>query len=229
MTTENQRVYLTELSKRWQKSPDQVVEMAIQGKIDLWFEFTNVIVLRVKKKKTSVEPHKYPSIVGRPQAEILQQMIGRTDRMQVAAEYPCLNDKDKPVLISNAVGDEWGETSMIGLNPMRLYALTDELQRLERKHNIQPYGVDEAISCCCQAAQEATDDGELIPADHPCFAPELHMALECWLDMMADQEQADVVKKADILEWLHSHYPNLSKTAAERIARVVAPVSKRQS
>ena len=47
-------------------------------------------------------------------------MIGRTDRIQVASEYTCLSAKGKPLLVSNAAGEEWGDTSMVGLNPMRL-------------------------------------------------------------------------------------------------------------
>ena len=44
MTTENQRLYLDELSRRWQKSPDEILKMAAKDKLELWFEFRNVIV-----------------------------------------------------------------------------------------------------------------------------------------------------------------------------------------
>jgi hypothetical protein len=225
MTNANQRVYLDELSKRWQKSADHLVEMAAKGNLNLWFEFTNVIVLRVKKKKAPGEPQLFETIEVRPQSEVLTQMLGRTDRLQVAAQYPCLNVKGKPVLISNAVGDEWGETSMIGLNPMRLYARLGELHQVERKKKIVPLAVEQAHSCC-QSVQETTDDSELIPVDHPCYAPELHIALECWLELMADEEEPESITKAIILAWLHDHYPKLSKTACGRIALVVSPASK---
>lgn len=227
MTTENQRVYLDELSKRWQKSPDQLVESAARGELDLWFEFSNVFVLKMKKKKKG-EPLLVEVIEVQPQTEVLELMIGRTDRMQVAAQYACQNAKGKPVLISNAAGEEWGETSMVGLNPMRLYAWLKDVQRIESKQGIIPIGGEASGSCCCQSHQEGSDDGEFISADHPCFAPELHVALECWLQLMADEEQPETVKKADILEWIGSHYPKLSKTAAERIALVVTPAAKQK-
>jgi hypothetical protein len=222
MTIDNQRVYLDQLCKRWGQSADQVVEMAIRGEIELWFEFSNVSVMRVKKKKTA-EPQAYQTIEARPATEALELMVGRTDRLQVAAEYSCFNAKGKPLLISNAVGDEWGETSMIGLNPMRLYAREDDLRQVERKKKIIPMDREHADSCCCRGIAAETDDGELIPSDHPCFAPELHLALECWLALMADQKQAEAVTKADILQWLRDHAPGLSKTAANRIALVVSP------
>ena len=73
---------------------------------------------------------------------------------------------------------------------------------------------------------EETEGVELIPADHPCFAPELHLALECWLALMANQEQPEAVTKSDILQWLQNRSPGLSKTAAARIALVVAPAAR---
>lgn len=236
MMTDNQRVYLDALSKRWQKSVDQVVEMAIDGAFDLWFTFSNVTMQRVKKKKKNMESESYEQIEVRPQTEVLAMIVGRCDRMQVAAEYPCLNEKGKPVLISNSVGDEWGETSMIGLNPMHLFARIDDLLQVEHDNGIRPFIIEAPPSCGChEAVQEtiptvkAEKEDELIPSNHPCFAPELHIALTCWLELMADATQPDAVQKTDILAWLCAHYPDLSKTAGERIAKVVSPISiKRQ-
>ncbi|MDD2465846.1 MAG: hypothetical protein PHI97_17750 [Desulfobulbus sp.] len=229
MTTDSQRVYLDQLSKRWQKSPDQLLEIAAKKDLNLWYEFLNVIVHRVKKKKKT-EPELAEHIEIQPQTEVIEMMIGRTDRIQVAAQYPCHNSKGKPVLISNAAGEEWGETSMIGLNPMRLYALLEELPQIERKQGITPLGLETASSCCCQSHQEeeVSNDGEFISADHPCFAPELHIALECWLELMGEEDSPDTIQKSDILEWLHDRYPKLSKTAAERIALVVTPAAKQK-
>ncbi|MGD9950471.1 MAG: hypothetical protein AB7U29_18625 [Desulfobulbus sp.] len=230
MTTDNQRVYLDELSKRWQQSPDKLLEMAAKNKLRLWFEFHNVIVQKVKKKKTPtaqiVETIEIPL-----QAEMLEMMIGRTDRIQVAAQYSCVTSKGKPVLISNAAGEEWGETSMVGLNPMRLYARAEDLPQIESKQEIIPFGTEAAASsCCCQSHQEeeVRDEDAFISADHPCFAPELHIALECWLKLMGDEDSPDVVQKSDILEWLRGHYPKLTKTATERIALVVMPAPKQK-
>ena len=36
------------------KSPDQILEMAAKNKLKVWFEFHNVIVEKVKKKKKPI-------------------------------------------------------------------------------------------------------------------------------------------------------------------------------
>lgn len=227
MTTEGQRVFLDELCKRWQKSPDQLLKMAAKSDLDLWYEFHKVIVLKTKKKKKT-EPQFVELIEVRPQNEVLKLMIGRTDRIQVAAQYACLNIKEKPVLISNAAGEEWGETSMVGINPMRLYARTGDLPRIERKQGITPLEIEGPPSCSCQPHPEEDEDSGFVSADHPCFAPELHIALECWMELMGEEEQPDRVTKADILEWIRNHYPGLSQTATHRIALIVTPAARQK-
>ncbi len=232
MTSKNQRVYLDELSRRWQKSPDEILKMAAKDTLKLWFEFQNVIVQKVKKKKTPA-PQLVASIEIQLQPELIAMMIGRTDRVQVAAEYSCLTPKGKQILISNAAGEEWGETSMVGLNPMRIFAVAEELPKIEKKQGIIPFGVETATTCCCQSQSHSEedageDDDAFISADHPCFAPELHIALECWLELMGEEEEPDAVQKADILQWLREHHPNLTKTATERIAKVVTPAGKQR-
>jgi len=231
MTTEDQQVYLDELSRRWQKSPDEILRMAAKGKLDLWFEFRNVIVQKVKKKKNKPTAQLVDSIELQIQPELLGIMIGRTDRTQVAAEYSCLTPKGKEILISNAAGEEWGETSMVGLNPMRLFARAKDLPRIERKQDIIPFGQEPPSSCCCQSQQEedvVEENDAFISADHPCFAPELHIALECWLELMGEEDEPDAVQKVDILNWIREHYPKLTKTATERIAMVVTPAAKQK-
>ena len=56
MAAENQRVFLDDLSRRWQQSPDQILQLAASGKLKLWFEFRNVIVEKVKKKEKANGP-----------------------------------------------------------------------------------------------------------------------------------------------------------------------------
>ena len=156
-------------------------------------------------------------------------IIGRTDRTQVAAEYCCLTPKGKPVLISNAAGEEWGETSMVGLNPMRIYAKEEDLLQVERKEGIVPFATETTPVCGCHSHQpESEEDNDFISADHPCFAPELHIALECWIELMGEEDTPDAVQKADILDWLRGHYPKLTKTATERIALVVTPAPQQK-
>nr|WP_321468687.1 hypothetical protein [uncultured Desulfobulbus sp.] len=228
MAAENQRVFLDDLSRRWQQSPDQILQLAASGKLKLWFEFRNVIVEKVKKKKKPTAQI-FEKIEVHLPVEVVEMMIGRTDRIQVASEYTCLSAKGKPLLVSNAAGEEWGDTSMVGLNPMRLYAQAEDLPRIEQKLEIVPFEGEAAQTCCCQSHQEPMDEDEdFIPADHPCYAPELHVALECWLELMGDEESADAVQKADILQWLGDHHPKLTKTAAERIAMVVTPAAKQK-
>ena len=67
----------------------------------------------------------------------------------------------------------------------------------------------------------------LNPVDHPCHAPELHIALACWQALFADAGEAgQQLKKADVLRWLAEQHADLGKTAAERIATVVLPAKK---
>lgn len=227
--SDNQRVYIKELGKRLHKTMDQLVEMAMREKLALWYEFANVLVIREKKKKKNVEPNFHELFEARPHQEVLALIHGRGDRLQVAAEYPCLNAKGKLVRISNMVGEEWGETSMIGLNPARLYARLDEVAALERGKDAAPPCTDTTSSCACHAPRaqspraQAPEQTVVLAPQHPCFAPELHIALACWQALLAGEEQPERVKKSDLLAWLREHAPQLSKTAAERIAQVVSP------
>ena len=233
--SDNQRIYIKELGERLHKTMDQLVEMAMREKLALWYEFTNVLVIREKKKKKNVEPNFHELFEARPHQEVLALIHGRGDRLQVAAEYPCLNAKGKLVRISNMVGDEWGETSMIGLNPARLYARLDEVEALERgKGSAAVCGeradaAETRSSCGCQASRAqtskapASEETVVLAPQHPCFAPELHIALACWQALLADEQQPERIKKSDLLAWLREHAPQLSKTAAERIAQVVSP------
>ncbi len=124
---------------------------------------------------------------------------------------------------------------MIGLNPARLYARLDEVEALERgKGSAAVCGetADAAAarsSCGCQASRAqtsnapASEETVVLAPQHPCFAPELHIALACWQALLADEQQPERIKKSDLLAWLREHAPQLSKTAAERIAQVVSP------
>jgi hypothetical protein len=223
-TTENQRVYLDDLAKRWKMGADQILEMAISGKVGLWLHFSNVFLQKPGKtgggKKKTSTPQLHDQAEVKPQAEVLTQVLGRTDRMLIGAEFPCLDAKNKAVMVSNSVGEEWGETSMIGLKPNNLFALLDDVVRYERKHEIgpQPAEPDE------KRVKSLSSERSIHSKDHPCFALELHAACNCWEALFAQTETPDpAVKKADILAWLQQHHPELSKAAAERIALVVSP------
>ncbi|WP_319585361.1 hypothetical protein [uncultured Desulfobulbus sp.] len=226
-TQDNQRVYLDDLGKRWQKSADQILEMAISGTVALWIEFPNVFLQKMgkvsggKKKKTPAPQLQVQAVV-KPQAEVLTMIQGRCDRMLIGAEFPCLDADNKAVMVTNSVGEEWGETSMIGLKPNTLFARLDEVIQFERKHGIGP-----ETAGLLEQGQQAPLQQKKTPAnpkDHPCFALELHVAENCWNAHFSQAEAENPgIKKADILAWLRQQHPELSKAATERIALVVTP------
>jgi hypothetical protein len=226
-TQDNQRVYLDDLGKRWQKSADQILEMAIKGTVALWIDFPNVFLQKLgkvgggKKKKTPV-PQLQAQAEVKPQTEVLTLIQGRCDRMLIGAEFPCLDADNKAIMVTNSVGEEWGETSMIGLKPNSLFARLDEVVQYERKHGIGPKTVD--FQEQGQQAPPSQKSTSANSKDHPCFALELHVAGNCWnaLFSLTGTENRGI-KKADILAWLQQHHPELSKAATERIALVVTP------
>lgn len=228
---DNQRVFLEHLCKRWQKDADQILDWAITGKVALWITFSEVFLQIVekaghapKKKKPVVQFHSQVDM--KLSSEILTHMQGRYDRMLIGAEFVCLDAQGKAVVVTNSVGEEWGETSMIGLNPTNLFARMDEIIRFERQNKIVPHEVflddiDRQESACGQAAS-------LNNKEHRCFAEELHIAVDCWQALFAQACTTGTTrKKADILMWLMENHPDLSSAAAERIALVVTPLKKR--
>ncbi|ADW17743.1 hypothetical protein Despr_1591 [Desulfobulbus propionicus DSM 2032] len=223
-TPENQRVYLGDLRARWRTSAEQIVEMALAGTIDLWIEFFDVFIEKRDggKKKKPAAPQPSAQVEMRLQHEVLRQVQGRLDRMLIGAEILCVDDKGKEIAVSNSVGEEWGETSMLALNPMRLFARLNEVINHETTHRIEPRST---------AATDLTDHqpairGEALgnTPDHPCFAQELQAANACWAALFAGAEPATAAThKASILVWLREQYPHLSKAASERIALIVTP------
>lgn len=224
ITEGQERVYLEQLGERLHKTPDQVLDMALNGKLSLWCEFTDVLVTKQKKKKKQTPPELYNTVELRIAPEVLAQMTGKAERLLVTAECACLTAKGKPALVSNAVGEEWGETSMIGLQPTRLYAYMDA--EFEETDNA-PAEAAMPEKTESEDASGAPQNLFSMPADHPCYAPELHIALACWQTLFAE-EKPEAVNKTTILQWLRRYYPALSKTAGERIALVVSPAKSQR-
>ena len=223
-TQDNQRLYLDDLCKRWRKNADEIVEMAIAGKVELWMGFSNVLLWKTggSKGKKPPKPQLHEQVEVKPQPEMLAQIQGRCDRMMIGSEFSCLDDKNKAVIISNSVGDEWGETSMIGLKPAALFARLDDVRKFEVKNNILPHTVNHENHDQPQSAPGARLPG--IPKDHPCFSPELHAAGNCWNALFAQAgTPATKITKAEIVAWLRQRHPELSKAAMERITLVVTP------
>ena len=226
-----QRILLDDLAKRWGMDADRVLELAITGKVTLWMAFADVFVQKAaltgaaKKKKASV-PQFHREVEVQPLPELLTQLQSRCDRMLIAAELSCLDDQGKAVTITNSVGEEWGETSMIGLNPAHLFARSDDVVRFEQRN------------MTATKAEVADEDGErqesarsrnssLNQPGHPCFAPELRIAVECWQTLCAPvQTAAATPGKAALLAWISTNYPDLSSAATERIALIVSPLKR---
>jgi hypothetical protein len=229
MTPHNdQHIFLDELARRWRQDADRIVELAIRGDVPLWIAFTDVYAHKAETKTSGARKRKSPAVERhetievRPSPEVLMQIQNRCDRMLITAELPCLDGKGKPVTITNSVGEEWGETSMVGLKPAALFARSEDVARYERKNKMVPHIVQ--VEHCGTKGPVAETALAIPPQEHPCFAPELHAAAACWHALFARAEGPAVgIKKADILAWLAHHFPALSQAARERIALVVTP------
>ncbi len=229
---DKQNLPIEALCTRWQKNPDQIVELAIAGELELWIAFTDVFLQKVgkagavrKKKVPVVEFHNLVAL--KPVPEVLRQLLGRFNRLMIAAEVPCLDAKNKPITVTNSVGEEWGESSMIGMNPVSLFALLDDVLRYERKNKMPSPADPHALPADTQT--ERLQAATLNPQGHPCFAEELHVAMTCWQSLcLPSQTHGPATAKGAILRWLRENHPELSNAAAERIALVVAPSKKRR-
>ena len=226
---DNQHLFIEALCKRWENNAEQILELAIAGELGLWAAFNDVYLQKMGKpgaKKKKVPVVEFNSLVAvKLLPEVLMQVQGRFDRMMIAAELSCLDANNKPVTVTNSVGEEWGDSSMIGLNPVDLFAKLDDVLRFERKNKITPHQVPLAASERKEAP--AGTQAPLNPKGHPCFAGELHVAVECWQSLfMPPQPLGSAIKKAAILEWIKKNYPEFSNAAAERIALVVTPSKK---
>jgi hypothetical protein len=225
-TPSNQRIYLDDLARRWRQDTDLIVELASSGILPLWISFTNVYVQKIEKRTTRAAKKKKPSlrerreqIEVRPMPELLSQILGRCDRMLITAELPGVDNDGKAVAITNTVGDEWGETSMIGLKPTTLFARLEDVQHFEKKNNIVPATVQVEHQ---ENPPIASTDTTFRCSDHSGMPPELKTAIACWQALFV-QKETTAVRKADILAWLQQHHPDLTKASTERIALVVSP------
>lgn len=226
---DDQYIFLDELARRWRQDPDRIVELAITDALPLWLSFSDVYTQQAETKTAGGRKRKAPARVRhdrievQPSPEVLRQIQGRYDRMLIVAELPCRDGKGKPVLLTNSVGEEWGETSMLGLKPAALFALPKDVCQFERKNKIVPNTVH------AEHREREQPDAQApltMPAEgHPCFAPELHAAVACWQALFAEAGASVTrIRKADILAWLQRHHPNLSRAAMERIALVATPI-----
>jgi|GEM_PF-1702631 hypothetical protein len=233
MTAEDdQCLYLDELARRWRLDMDRIVELAINDGLLLWIRFTDVSVRQAEhtqKKSGSREKKTKPPVAMRhervevrPTPDVLRQIHGRCDRMLITSELSCLDAKGQPVVLTNSVGDEWGETSMIGLRPTALFARQDDIAKFERKNKI----IHRIAHVKYNKQDHSANQTPLtVPLqDHPHFAPELHVAATCWHALFAGANApVTEVNTAAINAWLAHHHPHLSQAARKRIALVVAP------
>ncbi|MDR2551008.1 MAG: hypothetical protein LBD10_12495 [Desulfobulbus sp.] len=225
---DDQCIFLDELARRWRQSPDRIVELAVNGALPLWIGFTEVSGQKAARKapgprKNKAKPTamtRYDRIEVRPDLEVLRQILGRCDRILIVAELACQDATGAPMVLTNSVGEEWGETSMIGLKPAALFARPEDARKFEQKNKIVPHTIH------IKSNNPANPDEHTPLAaphrEHPCFAPELHAALACWQALFADAT-SPTLAGADIRAWLQRHYPDFSRAAMERIALVVTP------
>ena len=222
--------FLDDLCKRWRLLPDQIVEAALKEQLPLWIVFNQVSLTSEgkganRKSKKKLPPAKtfHQQVAVRPTPEVLAMVQGRCDRMLVAAELACLDEYNNRVLVSNSVGEEWGETSMIGLKPAQLHAQCADVSRYEREAGLVPVLPPENGMAAVPSSEGLPSAG-FNPPEHPYHADELHIAALCWQTLYASLP-AGIKKhsKETILQWLASHYPHLSKAAATRIALVITP------
>lgn len=224
-------LFLDDLCKRWRMPPDQILEAAIQQQLPLWIDFSDVYLTsegpspggKAKKKQGPVKTFQQQVSV-RPGPEVLAMAQYRCDRMLVVAELACLDKHNQRVLVSNSVGEEWGETSMIGLKPDKLYAHGDAVVRYEQATGIVP------LSASAKKPTTEPMPAEQPPAfnrpEHPHHAEELHIAVLCWQALYAGHPAtAARHRKETVLQWLAEHCPHLSKAATARIAMIITPGS----
>lgn len=216
---------LPDLCRRWRLDSDRVLDLALDKGLALWITFFDVFVSKskpgrtAKSKPASCAHHERIDL--RPSSEMLAQLRGRSDRMLIAAELPCLDDKGKAMLVTNPVGEEWGETSMIGLQPNRLYARMEDVYRFEEAHGMtQP---DQASSPAGRQADSRSAHPAANTPDHPCYSEALDLANQCWMRLFAQGVPDVPATREAVVDWIRREFPGLNKKTAGRIARVIFP------
>lgn len=232
MTTDNrQRVYLDDLARRWRQDGDWILDLAINNTLPLWVQLASVFLEpaapptgKERKRKTPAKTY-HDQVEVRLQPEVLMQVLGRQDRMLIAAELACLDAKGKAVAVTNSAGEEWGETSMIALKPTTLFARMADVLAYEQANGLSIAAENTVTVCVANTA--IGQEGTANRPDHPCHAPELDIALRCWQALFGQSTSPDTDKQS-ILAWLREHYPHLSRAAGERIAQVVMPAARKR-
>ena len=225
-----QKLFLPDLSRRWGKNPDQVLALALTQQLPLWIEFNEVFLLQQAPQTSSKKKVKKPvnvfhnQVKVQPLPEVLNLLQGRCDRILIDAQLACLDENGAQVMVSNSVGEEWGETSMIGLQPARLFARLEDVIRIERQESITPAPTVANEDKAVQDQPDSASTEAFNPSTHPHHALELHIAMQCW-QALYQLSGVETVKKskASTMQWVREHYPTLTAAAAERIATVVSP------
>ena len=108
------RIFIDDLGKRWGRDADHVLDLAIDGQLPLWIEFTDVFLQTPEKSSTGKSVGRlYEQVAVQPLPGELVQMRGRCDRMLIAAELACLTERGKEMRLTNAAGDDWGEVESV--------------------------------------------------------------------------------------------------------------------
>lgn len=155
------------------------------------------------------------------------QIFGRSDRVFVTAELLCFDKQGNQVGVTNRLGEEWGESSMIGLKPTSLFANIDDIIAIENESNNKVIQDTSQVQPQDASSQPAADTP---PPEEPAgmtMPLELQAANLCWQTLFGEERSdAEPVKKADIILWLQQQFPELTKAGQERIAQIVNPAKR---
>ncbi|QQG66160.1 hypothetical protein [Desulfobulbus oligotrophicus] len=236
ITPDTHRIFIDDLAQRWHLNIDQIIELAGQGNFPLWIDLTDVFAQKTdtkitetgKKRRTAIKQW-YDRIEVSPLPEVLMQISGRSDRIFVTAELLCFDKQGNEVGVTNRLGEEWGENSMIGLKPTTLFATLDDILDIENESNNSRTPDTVEVEHQDKPSLSAADSSQPDRAvEMTTTMPlELQAANICWQTLFGkEQTDAVPVKKAAIIAWLQQQYPELTKAAQERIALMVNPARR---
>jgi len=232
-SAEKQQLNINELCRRWGKSKDAIFDLALQGDLPLWIGVHDMYLFpegyQLQYENSRI---RYPAEFFFSYAEIrfepqtLSQIKAMNGPMLIVAELSCFNADDEQVTLLNRAEDDYGQTSLIGINTSQVFARMDTVHAFEARSGISA-GTGNQGDSDHRREPAAAPAARLNPQDHAYHAAELFIALRCWRALFENAgNEAKTFKKADIKTWITEHYPDLSATAADRIATVVTPLRK---
>lgn len=231
-SAEKQQLNINDLCQRWGKSKDAIFDLALQGDLPLWIGVHDMYLFpegyQLQYENSRI---RYPAEFFFSYAEIrfepqtLTQIKAMNGPMLIVAELSCFNADDERVTLINRAEDDYGQTSLIGINTSQVFAKMDAVHAVEARSGIS--AAKNQRDRDHRREPDGAPAARLNSKDHPYHAAELFIALDCWRALFDNAgNEAKTIKKPDIKTWIIEHYPALSATAADRIATVVTPLRK---